>query len=113
MPKSRSVQSESPSHEKFIFKQLDKSSIEIFCGTKEPTAAKVNSIIDPWINMMPKTPHVVTAYEVYKDHNLFFQMTEYADGYENMFSVLKNSNFGLLQDSIPRKLIRLVYLFVI
>lgn len=113
LPKSRSVQSESQTHQKFIFKQLHSDSINIYCGTTSPTSAQVNSIIDPWINLVPKTPYIVTAYEVYKDYHLFMQMTEYADGYDNVYNRLKKAKFGLLQESIPRQLIRLVYLFVI
>lgn len=113
LPKTRSVQSRSPSHEKFIFKQLHTSSVELFCGTKTPTPQQVNSIIDPWINLVPKTPYIVNAYEVYRDYNLFMQMTEFCDGYDNVFNRLKKANMGLLNDSIPPKLIRMVYLFTI
>ena len=52
--------------------------------------------------MAPKTPHIVTAYEVYQDYNVFMQMTEYCDGYDNVYSHLKKAKFGLLQQSIPR-----------
>ena len=62
---------------------------------------------------MPKTPHIITAYEVYKDISIFFQMTEYADGFNNTYARLKMAKFGLLQESIPRQLIRMVYLFII
>jgi len=95
-PKSRPVQSEMPTHNKFIFKHLHTDSVQIFCGTSNPTAAQVNSIIDPWINLVPKTPHIVTAYEVYKDLNFFTQLTEFAEGYDNVFNRLKHANFGLL-----------------
>ena len=40
-------------------------------------------------------------------------MTEYCDGYDNVYSHLKKAKFGLLQQSIPRKLIEMVYLFII
>lgn len=62
---------------------------------------------------MPKTPHIVTAYEVYKDLSFFTQLTEFVEGYDNVYNRLKQSNFGLLQEAIPRPLIRMVYLFVI
>lgn len=85
----------------------------MFCGTETPTSAQVNSIIDPWINLVPKTPHIVTAYEVYKDYALFMQMTEYCEGFDNVYARLKKNRFGLLQESIPRQLIQMVYLFII
>jgi len=94
-------------------KSLQTNSVEIFCGTKTPTSQQVNSIIDPWINLVPKTPYIVTAYEIYRDYNLFMQMTEFADGYDNIYNRLKKANFGLLQESIPIKLIRMVYLYII
>lgn len=96
LPKTRSVQSTSQTHEKFIFKQLHTSSVEIFCGTKTPTPQQVNAIIDPWINLVPKTPYIVNAYEVYRDYDLFMQMTEFCDGYDNVYSRLRKANFGLL-----------------
>ena len=40
-------------------------------------------------------------------------MTEYADGFNNTYARLKMAKFGLLQESIPRQLIRMVYLFII
>lgn len=63
--------------------------------------------------MVPKTPYIVTAYEIYADYNRFMQLTEFADGYDNIYNRLKKAKFGLLQESIPRQLIRMVYLFVI
>ena len=113
MPKTRSVQSTCPTHEKFLFKQLHTESVEIFCKSKTPTPQQVNSIIDPWINLVPKSPHIVNAYEVYRDYDLFMQMTEFCDGYDNVYNRLKKADFGLLQDSIPPKLIKMVYLFII
>lgn len=38
LPKSHSVQSTSPQHVRFVFKQLHTNSVEIFCGTKTPNA---------------------------------------------------------------------------
>ena len=113
LPKGCAVQSDAPMHRKFIFKQIHKDSIDIFCGTSTPTVAQVNSIIDPWINLVPKTPHIVTAYEVYKDFNHYMQLTEFADGYDNVYNRLKKAKFGMLVDQIPRQLIRMVYLFII
>ena len=37
-PKTRSVLSEAQMHEKFMFKQLHKKSVVMFCGTEYPTA---------------------------------------------------------------------------
>ena len=68
----------------------------MFCGTDAPTASQVNSIIDPWINLVPKTPHIVSAYEVYRDFSNFLQLTEYCDGYDNVYNRLKKAKFGLL-----------------
>ena len=95
-PKSRSVQSQSQNHQKFIFKQLHADSINIYCGTTNPTVAQANSIIDSWINLVPKTPYIVTAYEVFRDYHLFMQMTEYADGFDNVYNRLKKAKFGML-----------------
>ena len=61
---------------------------------------------------MPKTPYIVNAYEVYRDYDLFMQMIEFCDGYDNVYSRLKKFNMSTT-DSIPQKLIRMVYLFMI
>ena len=35
----------------------------------------------------------MTAYEVYQDFNNFMQMTEFCDGYDNIYNRLKKKNW--------------------
>ena len=81
-------------HQKYIYKIIDGKSVELFCGTKYPTDFQVNRIMDEWIYLVPKTPHIVTCYEVFKDNFLYLQVCEYCEGYENVYTKIKESNFG-------------------
>ena len=40
-------------------------------------------------------------------------MTEYCEGYENVYQKIKDAKFGDIQDNIPKRFIRMIYLFVI
>ena len=99
--------------EKFIFKVINSYQIENYCGTKKPTDKQISKIIDSWIYVTPKSPHIVSAYEVFKDKILYLQLTEYCDGYEDIYTKIRLSNYGLITEVIPQKLIRMAYLYTI
>ena len=98
---------------KFIFKVINAHQIAAFCGTLHPTDQQISRIIEPWIYVTPKTPHIVNAYEVYKDKFLYLQLTEYCEGYDDVYDRVKTADFGLLTEVIPKQLVRMVYLFTI
>ena len=46
-------------------------------------------IIDDWIYLTPKSPHIVNAYCVLKDApNVYLQMTEWCDNYMNVYEMV-------------------------
>ena len=70
-PRKGKLSSLNSNHQKFIYKIIDGDSIQIYCGTRKPTDFQVNKLLDEWIYLTPKTPNIVTAYEVFKDNFLY------------------------------------------
>lgn len=46
-------------------------------------------MLDDWIYLAPKSEHIVSAYEIFIDEMFIMQLTEYCEGYENLYSIVK------------------------
>lgn len=61
-------------------------------------------VIDEWIQMTPKSNHIVSAYAVLKDHNdMFMQVTECCSEYNNMYDVISELGGGWQTGPVPSK----------
>lgn len=88
-----------------MIKMLHTADIKRFCELNP--SREYFRLIDEWIYLTPKTPHVVNAYCVFRDTNdTYMQMTEWCDNYQNMFEVIasyggENSGGWVTKGYIP------------
>jgi serine/threonine protein kinase len=113
LPKGNIALSHDGKVSKLCFKILNSEHIQAYCGLKKPSDKQISSIIDDWIYMAPKSKNIISAYEVFKDEAFYMQLTEYCEGYDNIYQHLKMMNLRNLQDGIPQHLLKMVYQYII
>ena len=101
---------------KLILKTLAKEEVTNYCKTDNPDLDQVESIIDNWIYMTPVSKHITKAYAVYRDgggevKTSFMQLTQFKEGYDNVFNHIKLMDLGSMIKAVPEKLHKLVFLF--
>lgn len=78
------------------------------------SAEGYNKIIDEWVYLTPKSPHIVNAYCVFKDKaNLYLQMTEWCDNYMNVYEIINSFGASWGSGMIPLAIQKMCFLFVI
>jgi hypothetical protein len=73
----------------------------------------VDSVIDKWIYITPSSPHIVRAFEVFRDDNkMCYQLIEYWPNACSVLMKLKAMKLNLSYGAIPQELCALIFLYI-
>jgi hypothetical protein len=61
---------------------------------------------------MHSHPNIATAYDVFFDNGLFFQLSDYVHSSRNVYNLVQNFNLNL-QYRIPEEYMRFVYEYIL
>ena len=72
-----------------------------------------SKMIDRWVECVPRTPHIVQAWEVFEDYQNCFYLMEYWPNAPNVFQYIKRFGINFFQSAITPKLCKFVFQYVI
>ena len=90
---------------------MNSDQVNFYC---EASGKNFAQIADKWIQISPKTEHIIECYEVYRDLSSFFQILENFENSHNVYQYLKaQGELGVQSGTASLEMIKFVFQFII
>ena len=86
---------------------MNSDNVKEFCDL---TGQSFDRIVDKWIFITPKSPHIIECYEVYQDISAHFQLLELYSDSQNVYQYLKSfGENGVKSGTVTSEMIQFVF----
>ena len=90
---------------------MNSDNVKEFCDL---TGQFFDRIVDKWIFITPKSPHIIECYEVYQDISAHFQLLELYSDSQNVYQYLKSfGENGVKSGIVTSEMIQFVFQFIL